>query len=564
MEKDINLPLPEYPSPFKYKIEKPGEMWQILLDGKQILAGGETATKDADRVLFDKRPPILTLQNQQVSLEISFRDWKIRSKKHKLLQSNRGFADLYRDRKFQQDLETSLRTYVAPDLKISNGSLMKERKTAEGKEYMVKVGELQDGFVHNFKWTPDSDIISSEELVKNLEEGLKIAQIFLTEAFQVNKLSAPTSTLILSPDQQNLMDADMAERIRRIRDMTPEQERGDLSGIISSNRQSPEQVRKTADAVRKSSEMTDPDAIDTLAKNIIIEEKPNIRFEDIAGQDKAVEEAKGIVEQINHPEDFKKWGIESPRGIIFYGPPGTGKTLIAKALARECEAPFISIDGSEVSSKWYGATERNIAAVFKIARDKSVETGKPAILFIDEVDALARSRKDNDSHEASIRSLAIMLQQIDGLITEEQEGKVVVVCATNRLENVDPAFLSRMTQWIELPLPDQAGRAKIFALQFAARAQRAERELLSEGIDFNRIAEALDGVSGREIADIVEITLRHKANKIRETGEDSLITEEEIMTTIKTSEKSINTRREVRKNQIGFHTQSFPANLTKE
>lgn len=562
MEKDVNLPLPEYPSPFKYKIEKPGEMWQILLDGKQILAGGETATKDADRVLFDKRPPILTLQNQQVSLEISFRDWKIRSKKHKLLQSNRGFADLYRDRKFQQDLETSLRTYVAPDLKISNGSLMKERKTAEGKEYMVKVGELQDGFVHNFKWTPDSDIISSEELVKNLEEGLKIAQIFLTEAFKANKLSTPTSTLIISPDAQCYSDIASAESMRRFQEVASQPKR-DLSGIIPS-RSSLGQARKTADAVRKSSEMTDADAIDALAKSIIIEEKPSVRFEDIAGQDKAVEEARSIAKQINHPEDFKKWGIEPPRGILFYGPPGTGKTLIAKALAHECEAPFIPVDGSEVSSKWYGTTEKNIAAMFKIAREKSVETGKPAILFIDEVDALARSRKNNDSHEASLKSLAIMLQQIDGLSTEEQEGKVVVVCATNRLDNVDPAFLSRMTQWIELPLPDQTGRAKIFALQFTARAQRAGRKLLSEGIDFHRISEALGGASGREIADIIEITLRHKANKTRMAGEDSLITEEDIMSTIETSEKSRSTQRERRRERMGFRAQSPHANLTKE
>lgn len=547
-------PLPEYPSSFKYEIQKPDEIWQMLQNKKLIAACSEPDTgNNSGKIFLNGRLPTLKLENQCINLEISFSDFLIRNNKSPgFLQHQRNLEALFKDQKFQQELALSLQRYVSPDLRVNNGSLIKVKKTAEGVEYRETVGNLQNGYLRPFEWSPSDLIASKEEFAKRLEEGLKIAQIFLTEAYKANKLQVPTATLIISPDQQQAIDTDSEERMRRIQEIASKPKR-DLSGIIPPNVRSPETVDRNAKDVRKHSDISDPKDIDVLARSIIIEERPNVSFEDIAGQDKAVEEAKGLAEQINHPEDFAKWGIESPRGIIFHGPPGTGKTLIAKALANKCEAPFVSIDGADVTSKWYGDTEKKITAVFGIARKKSIETSKPAILFIDEVDALARSRKDNNSHEASMRSLAIMLVQIDGLSTAEQKGRVVVVCATNRLENVDSAFLSRMTQWVEVPLPSQEGRARIFELQFAARAQKAGRGILTEGIDFNRISAELGEASGREIADIVEITLKHKAIKAKKSGEDALITEEEIMETIKSSEISRKTQREIRKGQIGFH-----------
>lgn len=159
-----------------------------------------------------------------------------------------------------------------------------------------------------------------------------------------------------------------------------------------------------------------------------------IGFDDIAGQDGAVAEARRLVLAINHPEVFEKRGVKRPKGILFYGPPGTGKTLIAKAVAKEANAEFLQISAADIGTKWYGESERLMQEVFNIA-NKSVSEGKKVVLFFDEIDSLAPSRED--SHEATRKVVATLLQNMDGM---KANPNVTVVAATNRPQDIDPAL----------------------------------------------------------------------------------------------------------------------------
>ena len=138
---------------------------------------------------------------------------------------------------------------------------------------------------------------------------------------------------------------------------------------------------------------------------------------------------------------------------MLYGPPGTGKSYLAKACATECEGTFFSISSSDLVSKWMGESERLIKSLFKLAREK-----KPSIIFIDEVDSLATSR-ESGLHEATRRILSTLLRKIDSF---ESDGEVLVICATNRKKDLDPALLSRTDLSIRFELPDASTRAQIF------------------------------------------------------------------------------------------------------
>ena len=221
-------------------------------------------------------------------------------------------------------------------------------------------------------------------------------------------------------------------------------------------------------------------------------EIPNVRWSDVGGLEDVKQQLREAVEwPLKYPETFKRLGIEPPKGILLYGPPGCGKTLLAKAVATESEANFLSIKGPEVFSKWVGESERAIRELFRKARQVA-----PAVVFIDEVDALAPMRglgyADSGVTE---RVVSQLLTEMDGL--ERLEG-VVVIGATNRPDILDPALLrpGRFDRLVYVPPPDRAARLEILKVH-------TRRMPLAEDVDLAKIAEVTEGYSGSDLALLV-------------------------------------------------------------
>ena len=159
---------------------------------------------------------------------------------------------------------------------------------------------------------------------------------------------------------------------------------------------------------------------------------PQVTYEDIGGIRDEIKKVREMIElPLRHPEIFEKLGIEAPKGVLLYGPPGTGKTLLAKAVANESNAHFISISGPEIMSKFYGESEARLREIFKEAREKA-----PSIIFVDEIDSIAPKREEVTG-EVERRVVSQMLSLMDGL---EARGKVIVISATNRPNVIDPAL----------------------------------------------------------------------------------------------------------------------------
>jgi transitional endoplasmic reticulum ATPase len=198
-----------------------------------------------------------------------------------------------------------------------------------------------------------------------------------------------------------------------------------------------------------------------LSERIIEEEERGynyITYEDIGGLDKEMQRVREMVElPLRHPSLFKRLGIDPPKGVLLRGPPGCGKTLLARAVANESEAHFISINGPEVMSKFYGESEKKLRKIFIEAEEKS-----PAIIFIDEIDAIAPKR-ENVTGEVERRVVAQLLALMDGL---HGRGKVIVIGATNRPNSLDPALRrpGRFDREIEIKVPNEKGRREIFQI----------------------------------------------------------------------------------------------------
>ncbi|UNQ74257.1 CDC48 family AAA ATPase [Infirmifilum sp. NZ] len=234
-------------------------------------------------------------------------------------------------------------------------------------------------------------------------------------------------------------------------------------------------------------------------------EVPNVRWDDIGGLEDVKQQLREAVEwPLKYPESFERLGIDPPKGILLYGPPGTGKTLLAKAVATESEANFVSIKGPEIFSKWVGESERAIREIFRKARQAA-----PCVIFIDEIDALApmRGLVSSDSGVTE-RVVSQLLTEMDGL--ERLEG-VVVIAATNRPDIIDPALLrpGRFDRLIYVPPPDEKARLEIFKVH-------TRRMPLAEDVDLAELAKRTEGYTGADIEVLVReaglIALRENIN----------------------------------------------------
>ncbi len=228
---------------------------------------------------------------------------------------------------------------------------------------------------------------------------------------------------------------------------------------------------------------------DARAQSMEITERPDVSYADIGGIDEQVREVREAVEQpLLEPEMFEEVGIDPPSGVLLYGPPGTGKTMLAKAVANETDATFIKMAGSELVRKFIGEGSRLVRDLFEMARER-----EPAIIFIDEIDAIATRRTESKtSGDAEVqRTMMQLLSEMDGF---EARGEIRIIAATNRYDMLDRAILrpGRFDRLIEVPEPDRDGREQI--LQIHTRMMNVD-----DDVDFDLLADETEGYSGAEI-----------------------------------------------------------------
>jgi transitional endoplasmic reticulum ATPase len=257
---------------------------------------------------------------------------------------------------------------------------------------------------------------------------------------------------------------------------------------------------------------TKPTGVVIVSRNTVIDLKekpveevrrnvPNVTYEDIGGLKRELRLVREMIElPLKHPELFQRLGIDPPKGVLLYGPPGTGKTLIAKAVANEVDAHFISISGPEIMSKYYGESEQRLREIFEEAKENA-----PSIIFIDEIDAIAPKR-DEVTGEVERRVVAQLLTLMDGL---EARGEVIVIGATNRPDAIDPALRrpGRFDREIEIGVPDREGRKEILEIH-------TRRMPLAEDVDLDVLADLTVGFVGADLAALCKEAAMHALRRV--------------------------------------------------
>ncbi|ABN57238.1 MULTISPECIES: proteasome-activating nucleotidase [Methanoculleus] len=228
---------------------------------------------------------------------------------------------------------------------------------------------------------------------------------------------------------------------------------------------------------------------DARVRVMELDEQPSVTFEQVGGLKEEIEEVREAVEYpLTKPEIYERVGVEPPKGILLYGPPGTGKTLIAKAVARQSQARFIRMSGSELVHKYIGEGAQLVRELFILARERA-----PAIVFIDEIDAIGSMRtNDGTSGSAEVqRTLMQLLAEMDGF---GNRGNIRIMAATNRIDMLDPALLrpGRFDRIIEVPLPDAGARLEILKIHTAKMS-------LAGSVDLPSLAELAGDTTGAEL-----------------------------------------------------------------
>ena len=245
---------------------------------------------------------------------------------------------------------------------------------------------------------------------------------------------------------------------------------------------------------------------------------PSVSFEDIGGLDETIEEIKEIaIVPLLHPEVYQKAGQDPPKGILLYGPPGVGKTLLAKALAREAQCNFMLINGPELFSAAYGESERQLREIFERAKKEG-----PTVVYIDEIDAIAGSRKDSKG-QLEKRILTQLLTELDGF---EERGQVLVVGSTNMMDSIDDALLraGRFDRRIHVPYPDKAGREHILNIHTSSMP-------LEEGFSIEQWARNTNGFTGADLANLCRyaaVSAIHRVYGVERLMELQTVEDEEL------------------------------------
>jgi transitional endoplasmic reticulum ATPase len=227
-------------------------------------------------------------------------------------------------------------------------------------------------------------------------------------------------------------------------------------------------------------------------------EVPNVTWDDIGGLEDVKLTLKELVQYpVEYPEQYEKFGMNPPRGVLFFGPPGCGKTLMAKAIANECQANFLSVKGPELLTMWFGESEANVREIFDKARQSA-----PCVLFFDELDSIAKARGGSigDAGGAGDRVMNALLCEMDGIT---QKKTLFIIGATNRPDILDPAILrpGRLDQLIYIPMPDEPSRLAI--LKAALRNSPVD-----PAVDLAHIANKTEGFSGADLTSICQRSVK--------------------------------------------------------
>lgn len=292
-----------------------------------------------------------------------------------------------------------------------------------------------------------------------------------------------------------------------------------------------QQIREKMDLIDLEDETIDAEVLDSLAVTMdnfryalgvsnpsalreTVVEVPTVSWNDIGGLEKVKLELQETVQYpVEHPDKFLKFGMSPSKGVLFYGPPGCGKTLLAKAIANECQANFISIKGPELLTMWFGESEANVRDVFDKAR-----AAAPCVMFFDELDSIAKARGASlgDGGGAGDRVLNQILTEMDGMNSKKN---VFVIGATNRPDQIDPALLrpGRLDQLIYIPLPDESSRYSILKATL-------RKSPVADDVNLKFLAKSTHGFSG---ADLTEICQRACKLAIRESIEKEITRDRE-------------------------------------
>ncbi|MFB6304443.1 MAG: proteasome-activating nucleotidase [Haloferacaceae archaeon] len=281
------------------------------------------------------------------------------------------------------------------------------------------------------------------------------------------------------------------------------QEKTDEGVIIKQHGNNQEALTEVTDEMREDIEPDDrvavnnslsvvktlEDETDVRARVMQVEHSPDVRYEDIGGLEKQMQEVRETVEMpLDRPEMFEQVGVSPPSGVLLHGPPGTGKTMLAKAVANQTDATFIKMAGSELVHKFIGEGAKLVRDLFEVAREN-----EPAVIFIDEIDAIASKRTDSKtSGDAEVqRTMMQLLSEMDGF---DERGEIRIMAATNRFDMLDEAILrpGRFDRLIEVPKPDEKGREAIFRIH--------TRDMnVTDDVDYAELADRTEGASGADI-----------------------------------------------------------------
>ncbi|MGB7881269.1 MAG: CDC48 family AAA ATPase, partial [Nitrososphaeraceae archaeon] len=288
------------------------------------------------------------------------------------------------------------------------------------------------------------------------------------------------------------------------------------------------------------------EAVPSAMREVYVE-PPDVKWEDIGGLDTVKRELQEAVEwPLKYPALYKELKHNIPKGILLYGPSGTGKTLLAKAVATESEANFISVKGPELLSKWVGESEKGIREIFRKARQAS-----PCVVFFDEIDSIAPIRGMEGVHASTERMMSQLLTEMDGI--QEMQG-VVIIAATNRVDMIDTALLrpGRFDKIVLVSNPDRNTREKILEIHIRGKP-------VSKDIDLGRIADLTDGFSGADMAAVantaISVVLQEYLAKYSTPEEAARHTSEALVAMKQFEEaiKNIKTQREMKPRIILNH-----------
>ncbi|KAL0576749.1 AAA ATPase cdc48 [Marasmius crinis-equi] len=335
-------------------------------------------------------------------------------------------------------------------------------------------------------------------------------------------------------------------------DVDLEQVAADTHGYVGSDLASlcseaaMQQIREKMDLIDLDEDTIDAEVLDSLGVTMenfrfslgvsnpsalreTVVEVPTVTWDDIGGLEKVKLELQETVQYpVDHPEKFLKYGMSPSKGVLFYGPPGTGKTLLAKAIAHECQANFISIKGPELLTMWFGESEANVRDVFDKAR-----AAAPCVMFFDELDSIAKARggSSGDAGGAGDRVLNQILTEMDGMNAKKN---VFIIGATNRPDQIDSALLrpGRLDQLIYIPLPDEVSRLSILTATL-------KKSPLAKDVSLEFLAKNTHGFSGADLAEIcqrsaklairesIEADIRRTREKKEREGDDAKMEEDE-------------------------------------